>query len=390
MIDTIFLLHKRNIKKQPVLLPPMWASLFIASIIQGVFLILLLFVKGTKNLLASRLIATMLLLMVLTNFGYWVAGTSLANYIPWLFGVPWGMMLLFGPLFYLYTKAIIDPSFTWKNKYLLHGIPYLLQLLINLPLFFMSKANWLAFIQLFLSGNLRVGNTEKIVFALQSIHLSIYLLYTFRWARAIEQTPGNGQYILSVSIRLKWVKTLLYCFALFLASVVIMYVFILWHGKYTLASNYTYTLVLSGIIYFIAYNLVLNNDLITPGFNRKYQAYMQFAGDGGEQYINKLQALMTNKIFTNSDLKLAILAEQVGLPPHQLSKLINEKFGRSFSDYINEHRVQEFISRVNDPKYGAYSIYGVALEVGFNSKSSFNTAFKKITGKNPSDYKTSS
>jgi AraC-like DNA-binding protein len=115
---------------------------------------------------------------------------------------------------------------------------------------------------------------------------------------------------------------------------------------------------------------------------------MQFAGEEGDRYINKLKALMNeNKLFTNPDLKLALLSREVGLTPHQLSKLINEKFAKSFNDYVNEHRVNEFILRVNDSKYQSFTIYGIALDVGFNSKSSFNTAFKKITGKTPSDYK---
>ena len=116
---------------------------------------------------------------------------------------------------------------------------------------------------------------------------------------------------------------------------------------------------------------------------------MQFAGEDGEKYIEKLKALMEEKkIYLNPELKLATLAEELGLPSHQVSKLINEKLSKSFNDYVNEYRVQEFISRVNEEKNKQFTVYGIALDVGFNSKSSFNTAFKKITGKTPSDYKT--
>jgi AraC-like DNA-binding protein len=116
---------------------------------------------------------------------------------------------------------------------------------------------------------------------------------------------------------------------------------------------------------------------------------MQFRGEEGEKYLQKLNALMNEeKIFTNPDLKLSSLAEELGLPSHQLSKLINEKFGKSFSDLVNEYRVKEFIKRLNETQYETFTIYGIALDVGFNSKSSFNSAFKKITGMTPSEYKT--
>jgi AraC-like DNA-binding protein len=145
---------------------------------------------------------------------------------------------------------------------------------------------------------------------------------------------------------------------------------------------------MSAFIYFIAYRLVLNPALISPDFEKKYKSYMPFIGADGDKYISRLESLMQkNKIFTNPELKLAELSKEVGLPPHQVSKLINEKMGKSFTEYINELRVAEFIKRLKDHKYASYSIFGIALDVGFNSKSSFNTAFKKITGKSPSAYK---
>ncbi|CAN5644033.1 helix-turn-helix domain-containing protein [soil metagenome] len=369
----------------------LWSSLFIISIAQGLFLISLILIRGSKNPIASRLIATMLVLMIITNFGYLVVRTEMKNYIPQFFGVPFGMMLLFGPLFYFYCKSVTDNSFHWKNKYWLHFIPYLLQVLLNIPLYMMDKSAWIGFLNDFLTGKLPIQTPEKILFAIQDLQLFIYLILTFRWIQNAKNNFGNAQYIISLSSRIKWLKKVFYGFALFLITVFSLYIFILINGKYNPLTNYFYTLITSGIIYFIAYSLVLNPELISPDFIQKYRAYMQFAGADGEQYLQKIKMLMDEtKIFTNSELKLALFAEQLGLPSHQVSKLINEKFGKSFNDYINEYRVKEFINRVNDKDFQNLSIYGVALEVGFNSKSSFNSAFKKITGKTPSTFKTPS
>src|SRR5437762_2389498 len=110
----------------------MWTILFAISIAQGLFLVSLIAIRGSKNPLASRLISCMLVIMMVTNFGYLVARTGLLQYMPQAFGVPFGMMLLFGPLFYFYSKSVVENDFKWKKVYWLHFIPYLLQLLYNL------------------------------------------------------------------------------------------------------------------------------------------------------------------------------------------------------------------------------------------------------------------
>jgi len=326
--------------------------------------------------------------MILTNFGYLVIRTPLREYVPQFFALPFGMIFLFGPLFYFYAKSVIDVSFKWRKIYWLHFTPYLVQVLINLPLFVAGLQFWNLFIDTFLAGNLIIRSVEKIIFAVQDAHLLVYLLLTFRWINRIKKNPGNSQFIISVFSRISWLKQLTVCFSLFLLTVFSLYIFILFRGTYKPITNYTYTLVTSVIIYFIAYKLVLQPELISPDFIRKYRAYMQFKGEDANRYLQKLQTLMNEaKIFVDADLKLSSLAAEIGLPAHQLSKLINEKFGKTYNDYINEHRVNEFIKRINDNESQSYTIYGIALDVGFNSKSSFNTAFKKITGKTPSQFK---
>jgi AraC-like DNA-binding protein len=75
------------------------------------------------------------------------------------------------------------------------------------------------------------------------------------------------------------------------------------------------------------------------------------------------------------------------LPIHLVSKLIHERFGKSFTDLVNEYRVREFVIRAGSGDYSAHSILGIAFDVGFSSKSAFNNAFKKITGKTPSEFR---
>jgi AraC-like DNA-binding protein len=366
----------------------LWTSVFIVSIAQGFFLISLIILRWAANRIASAFMSAMLVIMMLTNFGYLVIRTDLNNYIPKFFAVPFGMILLYGPLIYLYSGSILNSEFRWKRKYWLHFIPYLLQLALNFPIFLAGQKSWFWFNETFLAGELPINFQEKITFALQDIHLFVYLLITWRRIQSATKDLGNTRFVLSVAMRIIWIRQLSFCFLLILVTVSFLYILILTEGHYIPVTNYAYTTVMSAVIYFIAYKMVLNPGLISPDFAKKYKSYMPFAGADGEKYINRLESLMErNKIFTNPELKLAELSKEVGLPAHQVSKLINEKMGKSFSDYINELRVAEFIRRMNDRQYASYSIFGIAMDVGFNSKSSFNTAFKKITGKSPSAYK---
>jgi AraC-like DNA-binding protein len=367
-----------------------WAIFFAVGIVQGLFLISLILIRKSKNLLASRLIMALVVIMIFTNLGYFAIRTELLNYVPQLFGIPFGMIFLYGPLFYFYSRSLTGTTFRWKNIYWLHFIPYLIHLGINLPFLTADKIIWINFIQTFLAGDLSIRTFEKFMFAMQDIHLFVYLLVTLQLIRK-ETTSNEGRpYLINFNARVRWLLALAGCFAFFLLTVLSLYAFILIKGKYDPVTNYIYTLVITGIIYFIAYRLVLSPELLSPDFSLKYKTYMNFDDEEGEKHLNKLAALMSEaKIFLDPDLRVLTLAKELGLPSHQLSKLINEKFGKSFSDFVNEYRVNEFISRVNQSQYQAYSIYGIALEVGFNTRSSFNSAFKKVTGKNPSDYKSS-
>lgn len=90
------------------------------------------------------------------------------------------------------------------------------------------------------------------------------------------------------------------------------------------------------------------------------------------------------KIFTNSDLNREILAERLNIDTQQLSKEINQNFKMNLSELINRYRIEEAQSYLKDEGLNIKEVY---YKVGFNSRSAFNTSFKKITGKTPSEYK---
>lgn len=119
---------------------------------------------------------------------------------------------------------------------------------------------------------------------------------------------------------------------------------------------------------------------------RKYKKTLLNKADLNE-YRNRLEGLMVaEEPYLNPDLTLRGLAELLKIPSNYLSQLLNEGFDKNFAEYINSYRLETFKTKVADPKQQHLTILALAYDSGFNSKTVFNTFFKKKTGKTPKAY----
>ncbi|MDQ1354246.1 MAG: hypothetical protein QG657_4555 [Acidobacteriota bacterium] len=108
-----------------------------------------------------------------------------------------------------------------------------------------------------------------------------------------------------------------------------------------------------------------------------------------DECIKKLTHLVEiKKVYCAPDISLQTLAEKLGVSPHVLSQVLNEKLNRTFSDFINFHRIEE-AKRILRETGEEQKIANVALDVGFNTLAVFYTAFKKFTDMTPAQYKKS-
>lgn len=109
--------------------------------------------------------------------------------------------------------------------------------------------------------------------------------------------------------------------------------------------------------------------------------------DYSPDLVGKLNALMLEtKPFKKADLTVSDLAELLGTRSHILSRVINDHFEKNFRDFVNTYRIEEFIQLANRKEYKHYTFLALAQEVGFNSKSTFNLAFKKLMNQSPREY----
>ena len=96
--------------------------------------------------------------------------------------------------------------------------------------------------------------------------------------------------------------------------------------------------------------------------------------------------MQQHKPYLNANLTIHELAAELKMAPHVLSRVINDGFGQNFFDFVNAHRVDEFKQLMAAPQARQYTLLALALEVGFNSKTAFNRAFRKQTDQTPREY----
>ncbi len=111
--------------------------------------------------------------------------------------------------------------------------------------------------------------------------------------------------------------------------------------------------------------------------------------DKAAEYSEKLLAYLSEaKPYLDPDLSLRNLAKGIDIHPNQLSWLLNSSIGKNFNEFINHYRIETFKSIAKDPNNAHLTIEGLAYESGFNSKTVFNTYFKKETGLTPKQFLT--
>ncbi len=116
---------------------------------------------------------------------------------------------------------------------------------------------------------------------------------------------------------------------------------------------------------------------------RKYKKSLLDEADL-KKYKQQLEQLMdSEKPYLDPDLTLRSLAEMLDLPPNYLSQLLNEGFDQNFAEYVNSYRLETFRERATDPANSHLTLLGLAYESGFNSKTVFNSFFKKTMGLTP-------
>lgn len=342
-------------------------SVYVVAAIQFLIIVVFLLTHQRGNKLSRQLLASLFIVYCLFLSGsYLLLFPKFRNIV--YFG-HFGNLTIFlvAPLFYFYCQSYSSATFKLSKYGLIHLIPFLLVETIYILMFYFEGKAHLQF--------RNYGFFLIIVLLVQNL---FYLLLLIKRKHSFLLLKSNV-------LITRWFRLILW----FVISIVVMklFIFISWN----LFGMLDICIYLTGLIFgttFIITNLVVLFGLYNPEVLIHIQKYQnsQICKELSIHHYNKLISLFDEeKIYLDPLLDLKRLAKKLSLTSKQVSQVINENSGRNFNDFINTFRINramQLIVEIRDK-----NIIDIAYEVGFNSKSTFNTAFKKVTGITPSQYK---
>jgi len=363
----------------------------------GVFVVLflaffLLTVK-TKHRLTNRLLAIFLLINAVDACKFLMHGLPV-NYIN-LRAFRWSIVYLAPASFYLYVLSVCFSNFRLKPKHLLHTIPF-----VAFNLYFMSE---IYFEDRIMKLNfIKVMNQAPVMqffYFLFEFLFQVYFIASFLVIRKSKTVYLENYTNPNISLLNALYKvTILYYALHFIVLLRWLITFIFGWGD---ASQWIVTL--DGFAFLFCTCWYLFVALNKPDFFRGVNSHLKPVTDvvlkqksvpvidnEKNKQIETLKAFMIAKEpYLDSSLTIQDLAEQLKMPVKDLSALINLYINKHFFDFINEYRIEKAKEILKDPLQKELTILEILYQVGFNSKSSFSTSFKKHTGKTPTDFRKS-
>ncbi|MCH2194687.1 helix-turn-helix domain-containing protein [Kordia sp.] len=351
-----------------------------SGIVQGIFLMISLYFVSQKNKEANKI------LMIIIGFSTIIFAREMLQYQldPILF---WRSailtectMYLFGPFLYLYFRKLVFGNHPNNKLSFKHYIPSLLlfiyfiwTLSITTEEYVASKYTpimFYAFLAMEVTGAVSIivysYLSYKIVKHLKNIEnpsiyinkVSRYITFVlvgissiaFCWAFGIFNTYGLGNFDSIISYKLIWI-----CITIFLFTV--------------------------------GYFSFTQPEIVRLPIEKKIIARNRMTKEEVSDIQQKLQVLVEDEhIFMHSDLSLKILAKELGTTANNLSWLLNSIYEKTFYEYINEYRVKAFLQKVEAGEHKKQTLLSIAMDAGFNSKSTFNKTFKALMNDTPSRY----
>jgi len=357
-----------------------WVIFYSAVVFQGFFVFVILLLNKKGNKIANVTLSVLVLLLTFYLLDNMLGMVNFFNGNPHFLHLVTPLWYLFPPLCYFYVKKQMNPDFKFRPEYLFHLIPFLLVLYRMFPFYFLPVEVKLQYF----SGELKPPGTQlmNILFVLISpIQLTLYSgiirFKTLKEKSIVNFNPAHFNW-------LKLFFTLFFLFGLMQTTLITKWVIT---QEITLPFKYVPLALFAFIIYSIAYLAIIQPEALFPFRLLKIK---KLNGEQTTRYAKELIKLVENeKLYLNSELKYSEIASRLGISARYLTEVLKLEIGKGFNDFINEYRVKEVQQRIQNNETKSLTLYAIALESGFNSKSAFNRVFKKHTGLTPSEFENS-
>ena len=383
----------------------LFSGLLLPAFLHGIIFSVLLFVRGRRDERLSDTLLGWLLLLLAIKLSFWMLGfagwfDTHDGFSTFMFYFPFSNVLLIGPLLYFYFLSLTNANFKFTKAHLRHFILPAIYLLLVVLKCAVDFIFYYPFAETSQSHFATKGPWADVLndYIIDTIAYASFIYYLFLTIRSYKkyQTYVEQNFSTTEPIAFSWIKNILY------ASAIGILIFLVFEiiSLLTQAGGYVFFwypyFALGVIIYYIsiAGYQTGNRSLHQLHFQPETTPIAQVPPtlpssdvDIDGSLKTDLQALMaTAKPYLDSELSLAGLSKKMGIQPSVLSKLINEKFSQNFNDFINEYRVNEVIEKIKKGEHKQQTLLGIAFDAGFNSKATFNRAFKKSTSLSPKDW----
>ncbi len=348
---------------------------------QGALLALALLTTKAGRQTANRLLAALTLTISIVVSGAVLLTSNYVFVFPHLSRIHQPFVFLAAPLLFLYIRELTSREKRFERRDFLHFIPFGACLIYLLPYFLQSRTAKINILSLeYIQSFGQWYYVRSAMFIAQTlVYLILIVLIIVEYSRRAQERNSSRDRAVLFEVRFFVIATaVLWC------AVVLRYAI-------PTMPNLVVPLGASLLVYALGYLKMRRPEPQTNGKDelsvKKYEK-SRLTPERSERYLDKLLNFMTKeKPFTDGDLTIQRLSEKLSIPAHHLSQTINERLGQTFSDFINSYRVEEAKKKLLDPALKHLSVLGIAEEVGFNSKSSFNAVFKKHTNMTPSEFR---
>jgi AraC-like DNA-binding protein len=357
-----------------------------------VFALQLLTYKNIKSI-STKILG---ILMIVVSFYYLLNANFILEDINLLYLQEYLLFFIFltvNPLYFIYAKSLTKENFVVKQRTLLHFIPSFVVLLLS---FFVDVS--IPKEEQTLNGL----NTYSIKTAAIIIYNVQVLVYAIAMIVLLGRHHKNIKSHFSFNnkdVNLNWFKVFVVIYIVFSSLDILVY-----YLKALTEYLDVFYYVLSILFFsFLGYFGVRQRDIYYVAKQLPSQLIVSAEIENGEketvkkkliteerveEIMAQIESLMQEtKQYRNQELSIYNLSKELEINKTYLSYVINEKKGQNFSSFINQYRINEAKILLLDKEMENYTIEGIANTVGFNSKSSFNAAFKKYEGMTPSEYK---
>jgi AraC-like DNA-binding protein len=365
--------------------------LLITSIIQSLALAVFLLLPANVGLVSNRLLSATVIFFAAGLMEIFLYGTGLALRYPDLAYLGTLIGLLQAGTLYLYARSLMYRDFRLRKEHAVHTLLFWVVSAIFLVEYYLQPVE--VKLQILMERD-HPGVLTSPLLAV-AIHL-VFLGYLYATIRTINRFGVDLRQIFSSieNKQLDWLRTLLVGYSV-VWTVSLFYC--LSAHVFKSSAGAAWVAAIGAVTGFLFINYLLLNALRQPiifsGLSAE-EAGLAAAGQAAEAgpppdsaLIDRLGRYMAeDKPYLHSNLTVEQLARQLNVPPRELSRAINQGLGQNFFEFVSGYRVEEARRQLDDEANTA-GILQIMYDAGFNSKSVFNTAFKKATGMTPSQYR---